>query len=138
MSLKFIHIVCVSIDFPFYCWVVLHCVEHHTWLSVHSLRNVWIFTNFDSCIHNCKHSCIGFCVNLNFHFILGKYPRSHIAGPCGKCVFSFMRNHQTDYLCWCCFVFPLMMGENSNLLHMSALGIIYFVCVCFSHSNRCV
>lgn len=136
MSLKFIHIVLCINRFSFLLLSSFAlCRAPH--LIVHSLRNVWIFTYFDSCIHNCKHSCIGFCLNLNFHFILGKYPRSHIAGPCGKCVFSFMRNHQTN-LCWCHFVFPLMMGENSNLLHMSALGIIYFVCVCFSHSNRCV
>ena len=51
--------------------------------------------------------------------LLGKYPRSGIAGSCGKCIFNFVRNRQTVIPKWLYMIFSLQQEEGGKEIYLA-------------------
>ena len=90
MPLRFIQFVaCVSGLFLFIAeqysmmWKLLYPFTHQRTFGLPPVSGDYKWSCY-------KHLCIGFCVNLSFHFfsILG----SDVTGPYCKCIFNFIRS----------------------------------------------
>ena len=71
-----------------------------------------------------------------FSFLLGKIPRTEIAGSYDKCMLNFLKNHQTCFLKGLCyFTFPPAIQEGSNFSTSSLIIIILIVVCLFDYGN---
>lgn len=82
---------------PLYYWVVLPGICISVCLTIHLLKNILDDSIFELLHINCKvPSCIGFCVNVIFHFS-GIIAQSEVVGSYGNCIFRCIRNCQAEF-----------------------------------------
>ena len=67
------------------------------YLSIHQLRDIWVFP----LLRYYEHSCTTFCVDICFNFSWSYIPRSGIAGSYGNAMFSLLRNCQIVFQSVC-------------------------------------
>ena len=94
----------------FYAWVVFLCVYVHL---LYPFICQWIFRLL-LCLDYCEQCCNEYWAHVSFQIIvLSEYvTKSGIAGSCGNCIFSFLRN--LHYCHW--FLYPSLPCLSTSIL----------------------
>lgn len=94
-------------------------------LSTHPLRRTsWWLPTFDSCECSCCEplwAC--FCVDMF------STPSNRVAGPHGKSVFCFVRNHQTIFRRGCTVLQALQQRGSVSVAPNTCLQLVFSVCL---------
>lgn len=95
-------------------------------LTIHPLQDNWIVSAFMYSRSSCyEHSCIGFWVNISFHFSGIKY-RKAIAGLYGKHMFSFFQKTQNCFSRGAICVHPYWKCVSSPVSpHPCQFSVVY-------------